>query len=129
MCMRGAENYAPPMTAFLNSFSSECRSLPADVNAYLESLFGSFLDATAALPAQPFVYGKGQFNISLYEAVFAAVCEQPFKTRTLVEKQLRPELLASLQADPGFVAATQFQTAKKTNVEARLKLAREILGA
>ena len=127
MLASGAE-YQPPMTAFLNSASGRFRKLERkDVN-YFDELFRSFLAACADLPEQPFSSARKQFNISLYEAVFTAVCRGPFANRTVVKRKLRPEQVEALQADAGFIGTTQFKTAEKNNVDLRLSIALEKLG-
>lgn len=120
-------NYTPSMTKFLNDFSRRMKSTSAERLEYLEKLFKSFLGACAALPAKTFNGPKGRFNISIYESVFNAVCEQPFAEQKLVVNPVNPELIAALKQDPTFMDAAQKATATTSSVETRLRIAREKL--
>lgn len=126
MLIAGAD-YAPSMTKFLNDFSRRMKTVPPERIIYLESLFGTFLDACTHLPSKAFHGGQGRFNISIFESVFNAVCEGPFHNQTLVEHKVRPDLIASLKKDAVFMEATQKATADSANVSTRLRIAREKL--
>jgi hypothetical protein len=122
------EKYQSSMVKFLNSFSKNCKKLKNDQIDYLEKLFHSFLEACSALPEKAF-YRKttNKFNISIFEAVFVAQCENSFENRQLVEKKLDPEKIEELKSDPEFVEAIQSQTTSKENVNKRLRKAANIL--
>jgi uncharacterized protein with ParB-like and HNH nuclease domain len=122
-----SEEYAPSMTKFLNDFSRKMKNVSPERLAYLERLFGSFLDACASLPPRIFYTGKGRFNISIFESVFNAVCEEPFAQQELVARTVHPELIASLKEDTTFMEAAQKATAGTSSVETRLRIAREKL--
>jgi hypothetical protein len=126
MLISGKE-YTPSMTKFLNDFSRRMKTVSEERIAYLELLFRSFLAACADLPPKTFYSGKGRFNISIFESVFNAVCEGPFKTQELVEKKVRPELIMAMKQDTAFMEAAQKDTAGSTNVETRLRIARQKL--
>ncbi len=121
-------NYKPSMAKFLNAFSRKCKNCSAEDIVYLKSLFTSFLDAAAGLNERAF-FGKvtGKFNISMYEAVFTAVCRQAFKDQSLVVHPIDAGKLQALKADPEFTEATQKDTAGTTNVTIRINRARELL--
>ncbi len=119
--------YRPSMTKFLNDFSRKMKKATTEQLGYLEALFLSFLKACDQLPPKTFYGMTGRFNISIFESVFTAVCEAPFKAKTLVEKKVRPELVAALKEDKDFMEAAQKATAESANVATRLRIAREKL--
>ncbi len=120
-------NYKPSMTKFLNGFSKNCKTLGDEQLKYLEKLFESFMTACKYLPGDAFLSKKQRFNISLYDATFAAICGAVFDERKLVTEIVQLERLKSLRDDQEFIDASQSDTARKTNVETRLLRARSIL--
>lgn len=120
-------NYKPSMTKFLNGFSKKSKRLDSDQLNYLERLFESFLEASKKLPDDAFMSKKQKFNISLYDATFAAICSKSFSERNLVSEPISRDKLTLLREDAQFVDASQSNTARKTNVETRLLRARNIL--
>lgn len=120
-------NYQPSMIKFLNVFSRKMKGAKTEQVAYLESLFVSFLGACAALPEKAFVVNRGRFSISIFESVFTAACSVPFANRELVKNAIPPELISALKGNPQFMEAAQKTTAGKPNVEARLRIAKEML--
>jgi uncharacterized protein with ParB-like and HNH nuclease domain len=128
MLIDGAD-YAPSMVRFLNQFSRKCRSQSPEKNKYLSDLFQSFLDASAKLPDDAFLNKRNRrFNVALFEATFAAVCDKAFKENRVVTSPIQNNRLAELENDPKFLAATIEGTTQTKNVKARLSRAREILG-
>jgi hypothetical protein len=123
----GSQAYAPSMTKFLNDFSRRMKNTSQERLDYLEQLFRSFLSACAALPPKSFNGPKGRFNISIFESVFNAVCEEPFSRQGLVERPVVPDLIAALKQDLIFMQAAQKATAGTASVETRLRIAREKL--
>jgi hypothetical protein len=119
--------YKPSMTKFLNGFSKRCKTQTREQIAYLEGLFHSFLQACQALSERAFFSKKGKFNISLFDAVFAAACGKPFAQRALIQEAIDSVKLTSLQDDGEFSKASQSDTASTANVSTRLRRAREIL--
>ena len=122
------EHYRPSMAKFLNGFSRKCKNCPSEQIEFLKAIFTSFLAASAGLPQRAF-FGKatGKFNISMYEAVFTAVCQQAFKDQTFVTDPIEPVKLQALMDDPDFTEATQKDTASKANVTTRLNRAKQLL--
>lgn len=119
--------YHPSMTGFLNESSRQFRRLPKEEVEYLEQLFGSFLQACVGLPEKAF-YGKGgNFAISIYDAVFAAVCSEAFEKHEIVDHGINPGKLNSLKEDSEFFDASQSRTAGSGNVKTRLSRARLML--
>ena len=126
MLIEGAK-YKPSMTKFLNGFSKNCKSLDEEKIDYLENLFESFMDTCEDLPDNAFLSKRSRFNISLFDATFAAICGDVFPKREFLDENIDPDDVAELQADEDFIDASQSDTARKTNVETRLKRARAIL--
>lgn len=123
----GGSTYQPSMTKFLNGFSKKCKNLQMEQLNYLEELFKSFMNACQQLPDDIFLTKKQRFNISLYDATFAAICGDVFEKRNFINKPISHEKLMLLREDQEFIDASQAQTAKKTNVQTRLLRARNIL--
>jgi Protein of unknown function DUF262 len=127
MVVSGKE-YKPSMTRFLNLMSKRAKALSKEKVAYLEKLFGAFLDACAALPSKAFFSTQNKkVNISLIEAVFAANCAAAFAEDSLGVPEINADKLQLLKDDPEFVKASQSQTASSMNVSKRLARAKEIL--
>jgi len=119
--------YKPSMTKFLNGFSKRSSALGPEKIAYLEDLFKSFLDSCRSLSDNSFYAKTGKFNISLFDATFAAICSAPFQAHSSVQAPVQPAKLIKLQEDPDFSKASQSETASSRNVDIRLRRAREIL--
>ena len=125
-----SDNYAPFMVKFLNQFSNKCKTQASEHNQYLHTLFESFLNACSRLDDDTFKNKKNKrFNVALYEAVFAASCEQAFSERRVVVGTLDSERIRNLEADEEFVQASQKGTAQTKNLTTRLNRARKIVGA
>jgi hypothetical protein len=128
--MIDGDNYAPSMVKFLNRFSRRCRSHKPEQNEYLGKLFDSFLKACASLPPDAFLNKKNsRFNVGLYEAVFAAVCEGAFAKQTFLKGSVDAGRLHRLEEDDRFLAAMLEGTTQTKNVKTRLDRAKAILGA
>jgi uncharacterized protein with ParB-like and HNH nuclease domain len=122
------EKYAPSMTKFLNAFAKEAKGTSEKRLAYLEALFDSFLAACAGLGERAFASKDGKrFNISTFDAVFVAVCADPFGENQLVSHRLDQERLNALRSDPEFLAASQKDTTGSANVKLRRRKAKEML--
>jgi uncharacterized protein with ParB-like and HNH nuclease domain len=129
MLIDGA-NYAPSMVKFLNQFSRKCKGHDDAQNEYLRNLFVSFLYACADLPEDAFLNKRNKrFNIALYEAVFTATNQNAFNERREIAGNLSAEQVATLESDPEFTKASLEGTTRTTNVETRLRRAREIIAA
>jgi hypothetical protein len=128
MLIDGSE-YTPSMVKFLNNFSRKSKATGPDQNQYLESLVESFLDRCKSLGERPFHGRKtSKFNISLFEAVFAAQCSPAFERRDTKVEPFDAERFDKLKDDPDFAKASLEKTTSTTNVKLRLKLAKKLLG-
>jgi uncharacterized protein with ParB-like and HNH nuclease domain len=119
--------YRPSMTRFLNDSSKRLQKFSTERVAYFEKLFISFLDACSDLPPKPFHGKSGAFTISIFDAVFAAVCRGALARQEVVAHKLNAVSLSQLKADPEFVEASQSRTAGKGNVRTRLDKATSLL--
>lgn len=150
MMMEG-DSYTPSMKRFLNVFSKKARPQfgvsAGSTNRSAENeetttkqteqlqrldkaerVFNEFVNATTHLPERAF-YGEAtaKFNISTFEAVFAAVCRPMWTGSANAIQPIVAAKLEQLKGDPEFVSATQKATAQTTNVLKRLERARAIL--
>ncbi len=122
------DNYAPSMVKFLNRFSKKAQSHTVEQNDYLKKLFLSFLKSTSQLTDDVFLIpDSARFNIALFEAVFVASCNSPFKSRSLVNGDLCYGSIDNLRVDPEFVQAARLATTQTSNVRKRLHRASEIV--
>lgn len=129
MLIDGAD-YRPSMIKFLNRFSKKCAENDPQDNAYLQSLFCSFMDATSGLSDGTFINKKNnRFNIALYEAVFTAACREAYGNRNTVKSAIRSEQVEALRRDDRFNAATLKATTQTENVQTRLAIAADLIHA
>lgn len=119
-------DYKASMVKFLNNFSNISRGYPSDYVQYLESLFASFLASCAHLPNNSF-YASNRFRYMHFEAVFVAVCADPYAQRQLVSGTIDPDSVAKLSKDETFVETSQRATTNKANVMIRLERARDTI--
>lgn len=128
MLISGRE-YRPSLVKFLNEFARKSTTNSPEQNQYLERLFESFIQSTAELRENIFFNLKtGRFNIALYEAVFAAVCDHPFRSEELIQNRLSEDPIVSIGNDRRFLEASQEGTTQKSNVFTRLNVARHFFG-
>lgn len=125
--LQDGEEYQPSMTRFLNAFARKCQRRPKDEFPYLEGLFCSFLESCKGLPEKAFLSKNGKFNISIFEAVFFAICKTQFKKGKIVEGRIDSRKLTELKNDPEFISASQSRLSDKKNVETRLRRATAVL--
>lgn len=123
----GGANYKPSMVKFLNKFSNDAKSFSEQKVKHLENLFDSFLNSCQNLNERAFTGKTNRINISIYEAVFTAVCGASYDEGSLNVPLITKEQLNILKDDEDVKNATISKTANKTNVETRLRRAREIL--
>lgn len=122
------KDYSPSMVKFLNNFSRKSKATRDEQNQYLEKLFHAFLKNCEALGERPFHGRKtSKFNISLFEAVFAAQCSPAFERRDLNVQPFDAERFEALKDDPVFAKASLEKTTSTTNVKLRLSQAKKFL--
>lgn len=121
------DRYTPSMTKFLNNFSKKSENFKPDLISYCEYLFKSFLKCCSRLDRGAFFSRSQKFSISIYDAVFAVICEQPFKEQGFVNTEILPEKLKELKENKEFDLASQSGTTKTSNVGIRRDYARKVL--
>lgn len=87
----------------------------------------SFLDSCSELDNNAFLFDKGQFTISHFEAIFVATTFDAFAKKELVTKKIIPESVLTLKQDNAFINANQGSVASKANVNKRKNRAKDIL--
>ena len=125
--LENGSGYRPSMIKFLNSYSKTGKHISPDHTSYLEELFGSFLYACSDLNPSAFQSATRRFSVTVFESVFAAVCTEPHRTRTLVEGKVSPESITALREDGRFQESVQRRTADRKQVETRLQRARALV--
>jgi hypothetical protein len=121
------EKYSGSMARFLNTFSKNAKNFSEETINYLKSLFESFLVKCIPLGTNPFTLKTRKFNISMYEAVFVALCSECYENKNLDVKDIDIDKLRILKSDKEFVISTEKETGRKTNVENRLKRVMDVL--
>lgn len=122
-----SENYRPSMTQFLNKFSKKSKSFEVSSLEYFQKLFEAFCDYIVKLDQNIFVAKSGKFSITVFESIFVALCTTALKNKSLKVKETTLHKISDLQENEIFNRASQNNTAGKSNVEARLRIAKEIL--
>jgi uncharacterized protein with ParB-like and HNH nuclease domain len=120
-------DYKPSMTRFLNAFSENAKKLPNEDIEYLEKLFESFLNKCVPLGEKIFISKKGKFNISMYEAIFSAVCRKPYENKDFEIDTIDAIKFNNLKENPEFIDSIQSHTTNTAKVETRLRTARRAL--
>jgi hypothetical protein len=122
------QTYTPSMTKFLNTFSESCKKFSPDTVDYLKKLFNEFLEVLVNLGNNALASPRsGRVNISMYEAIFFALCHDAYLCKGLSIPSVSMEKLRALQEDTQFSEATLEKTTSKKNVDLRLQIAKSIL--
>ena len=121
-----SSNYKSPLKNFLNDFSKRAMKFGQDEIEWHSKVFNEFWLSCADLPKEAFRNDKNKFVISLFEAVFVAVCEK-IKQEGLNDRRITPESLAELKVDKEFTDVSQGSTASTTSVSTRLQRARALI--
>jgi hypothetical protein len=121
------ESYKPSMTKFLNKFSYGAKSFSDERINYLEQLFLAFLAKVSKADSKLFHSKTGRFNISIYEAIFVAVCQRAFSHKNLDVPDIDSGKVEKLKDDSVFLEATQNRTSNSKNFSDRMDRALELL--
>lgn len=122
------EEYSPSLTKFLNTFSYKAKSFNKGYIFYLEGLFNKFIELIPNKHTKLFHNKEtGRFNISVYESIFVATCQEAFKSKGTNINAIDLQKVENLRVDPEFSNATQSNTASSINVATRLRRAKEML--
>ena len=121
--------YKPSMTMFLNESSRKAKSFNEDKISTLKNIFIQFIQNMRSLgEANIFRTEAGRFNISMFEAIFCAMCEEAYtRLNASLVKQTSLENINSLKADQEFKDASLQSTASTKNVGYRIRIAKEKL--
>src|SRR5262245_26596570 len=93
----------------------------------LANLFLTFIAACSDLgPASFAAKTSRKFNISMFEAVFAAAGARVLAGEGSIQT-IPPQAVDALRNDPQFIEASQYKTADAGNVRTRLTRARELI--
>jgi uncharacterized protein with ParB-like and HNH nuclease domain len=117
------DEYKPSMVKFLNNFSKTVKGFSESLQNYLATLFETFLASCSELPDNAFVSDNNRFNISLFEAVFVAVCKDCVVERKLVEGKIIYQSLVELKLDENFIDYSSYNTTSKSNIKNRIQKA------
>lgn len=122
------DTYRPSMTKFLNGFSKSARDFSPQKLKLLEDLFVNFVQNMKDNNYKEMFYTTNKkFNISIYESIFTALCENAYKNNINIPKTTTLEKLLELKNDNDFTNASLQSTASTTNVQNRLQKAIELL--
>lgn len=121
------KDYRSPMGKFLNTFSKKTLHMTTAKINYLEELFISFLKSVKNFPKNAFYSENGKFVISLFEAVFVAVCEPFVNDEKLVDVIVTAESMYELKKNSDFIAASQEGVASTKNVQNRISIAKKTI--
>lgn len=120
-------DYGSSMASFLNRFSKKARTFSQSQIDYCEGLFRSFIEINSALATNTFFGKTGKFSLPMFESIFVACCADAYTEKTHKVLQLDSANISLLKLDDTFLHYSQAQSTNKSNVEGRLKRAREIL--
>ena len=121
--------YKPSMNKFLNVFSRRAQGFKEEDILFYEHLFVQFCVMMSAFEDNSiFLTNKNRFNISVYEAVFTALCEEAYSAKDVsLIKETTIEKIKALKEDSEFLNASLQSTASSNNVAIRIKKAKEML--
>lgn len=121
------EKYSGSMNAFINRFSKRAMSFaPKDI-AYFYDLFLSFLNACKDISREVFTTKNGEFNVALFDCIFAAISKKYYKNRTLISEKFDANKIKALKEDDEFKEAITHSTSHTKSIEKRIEKAQEYL--
>ena len=115
------DKYKPSMSNFLNEYSFRAKSYKSDKILYLKNLALNFIESAYRSDNKIFIAKSGRFNISVYEAIFVAICSDNYCNETLKSPVIIKSKVDALKSDKEFIEATQSETASAKNVKIRLQ--------
>lgn len=123
------KEYKPSMTMFLNESSRKAKLYEDNKIEQFKNLFIAFIKNLLSLGnTNIFRTESGRFNISIFEAIFCAICEEAYqKSDISLIKETSLEKINSLKEDPEFKDASLQSTASIKNVNTRINKAKEML--
>ena len=122
------EQYASPLTRFLNRFAASKRKSSDEDIRFWRTLFERFLDACESKAEVFSLSEKGGFRYLLFEAVFVALLSDFARKQKLPEQLSLPaDKVRELLKDTRFSEAQFSGSARVENVKIRLAAARRII--
>jgi hypothetical protein len=121
------DTYKPSLTKFLNTFSAKAKKFTIEEIAILEKIFLEFAKYISEIDNRAFFSKGGRFNISVYEAIFYALCCDAYKANNSSIKTTTADKINLLKEDLPFLNATQSNTASTANVILRIEKANILL--
>lgn len=121
------KEYKATMTKFLNKFSKKANNFSNDMVSYLDDLFKSFLESCRDLEEKSFYSQANKFSISLFEAVFVAVCEKAFSNKEYVKGKITQISIEELKNDSKFFDASRESVTSVKNVKTRISRAKDLI--
>ena len=121
------ESYKSSMQKFLNSYSRKARRISSMNIELLMNIFLKFIEVSQKLGSEPFSSQRGKFNISLYDAVFVAICKSAYLANDANLVNIASEDFDKLKANSEFNEATLFAAAGTGKILRRLEIAQSIL--
>lgn len=119
--------YKPTMSRFLNGFSKRAKSFNEESLLFFKDLFIRFCEVSINVDDKIFLK-SGKFNITLFEAIFVAICKKSLIHKDVDEIiQIDSDKIQQLKEDVEFSNASQDNVAGKTNVDKRINRAQIIL--
>ncbi len=126
MLLRG-DSYTPSMTRFLNKFTKDMMQISSEELNLLQNILNQFLDRCSNFSGGIFGKGTKKLNISVYETVFSTLCKAGYLNRNGEVPMINEAKIIELKTDKEFSDSASTKSTNKSNVDARLNLAREIL--
>ena len=123
------KEYKPSMTMFLNESSRKAKLYEDNKIEQFKNLFIAFIKNLLSLGnTNIFRTESGRFNISIFEAIFCAICEEAYqKSDISLIKKTSLDKINSLKEDSEFKDASLQSTASIKNVNTRINKAKEML--
>ncbi|MDR0604290.1 MAG: DUF262 domain-containing protein [Bacteroidales bacterium] len=120
------DNYHPSLIKFLNGFSAQAKKYSAEEIKYFENLFEIFVSEIVNINQKLF-FNKERFNIAVYEAIFVALTEKAYLSKSLDLKKTNLWKVNTLKENADFINASRKSTTSTANVKLRIDKAKELL--
>jgi len=122
-----SEDYKPSMTRFLNQFSKKSKKFTVESLPYFQNIFEKFCDYMVSVNPKAFITTSGKFSVTLFESIFITLCQEAAKQNTLEVKATTNAKIDELKINPDFIKTSIKDTTGKSNIETRLRLAKQFL--
>lgn len=120
--------YKPSMARFLNQFSKDSRGADESEVGLRETITAAFINKAAQIGPQLFQLQSTKLSVPLFEAVFCAYCNDAYQRRDPTSvREIDPAKVDAFKRDENVIKSISSNSADTTQVELRLRLARENL--